>query len=64
MGILEFLHIVLNIPNPKIIAAKIINGTKMKKLDLRPMIQMKVLTIKLSVSFNSNSECANSFWIL
>ena len=51
-------------PNPKIIAAKITNGTKMKKLVLRPTIQIKVLTIKLSVSFNSNSKCTNSFWIL
>jgi hypothetical protein len=55
---------VLNMPNPIIIAAKIANGTKMNKLVLRPTVEMKVQGIKLSASFDNNGKCADSFWIL
>jgi len=34
---LEFLHIVMYIPNPIIIAANVANGTRRKKLVLRPI---------------------------
>jgi len=43
----EFLQIVIYIPNPIMIAAKAANGTRRKKLVLRPMRTFKVLTIKL-----------------
>jgi len=43
----EFLQIVIYIPNPIMIAAKVANGTRRKKLVLRPMIMFNVLTIKL-----------------
>lgn len=61
---MEFLHMVLNMPNPIIIAAKIANGTKMNKLVLRPTVEMKVQGIKLSASFDNNGKCADGFWIL
>jgi len=43
----EFLQIVMYIPNPIMIAAKAANGTRRKKLVLRPMRTFNVLTIKL-----------------
>jgi len=43
----EFLQIVMYIPNPIMIAAKAANGTRRKKLVLRPMQTFNVLTIKL-----------------
>ena len=42
-GILEFLHNVLNIPNPKIIDAKTDNGIKIKIFVLRPIKKIKHL---------------------
>jgi hypothetical protein len=43
----EFLQIVIYIPNPIMIAAKTDNGTRRKKLVLRPITTFNVLTIKL-----------------
>ncbi len=37
----EFLQIVLYIPNPMIIAAKVAKGTKMKKLVFFPIVELK-----------------------
>ena len=45
---LEFLHSVLYIPNPMIIAANAANGIKMKILVLRPMMKIVAMHIKLS----------------
>lgn len=44
----EFLQIVLYIPNPIIIAAKVAKGTKMKKLVFFPIHCLKKESIKLS----------------
>ncbi len=44
----EFLQIVMYIPNPIMIAAKVANGTKRKKFVLRPINKIKTLPIKLS----------------
>jgi len=44
---LAFLHRVLYMPNPKIMAAKAIKGIKMKILVLRPIFKIKRMYIKL-----------------
>jgi len=44
---LAFLHNVLYIPNPKMMAAKAINGIKIKILVLRPIFKIKWMHIKL-----------------
>ena len=49
----EFLQIVMYIPNPIMIAAKVANGTKRKKFVLRPINKIKTLPIKLSKYFHS-----------
>jgi len=45
---LEFLHKVMYIPSPSIIVAKTAKGIKMKMLVLRPIIEVKLMPIKLS----------------
>ena len=57
---LEFLQIVLYIPNPIIIAAKVAKGTKMKKLVFFPIVASIEIEYKIvSLFFNFDSE--NSF---
>jgi len=46
-GIFAFLHNVLYIPTPKMMAAKAANGIKMNILVLRPMYKIKLMHIKL-----------------
>ncbi len=43
----EFLQIVIYMPNPIMIAAKIARGTRRKKFVLRPTNKMKMTPIKL-----------------
>ncbi|MCV0430026.1 hypothetical protein [Nitrosopumilus sp.] len=48
IGMFEFLQIVLYIPNPIIIAAKVASGIKRKKFVFLPIKTIKTLPIKLS----------------
>ena len=41
----EFLQIVMYIPNPIMIAAKVANGTKRKKFVLRPINKIKTFLL-------------------
>ena len=61
----EFLQIVLYMPNPIIIAAKVAKGTKMKKLVFFPMTTSKEIEYKIvSLFFNFDSENSFCQWIL
>lgn len=47
-GTRVFLHNVIYIPEPRIIAANAANGTKMNRFVFIPMKKIKLLAIKLS----------------
>jgi len=47
-GTRAFLHKVIYIPEPRIIAANAARGTKINKLVFRPINKIQLMTIKLS----------------
>ena len=52
-GMFEFLHIVIYIPNPRIIAAKSAKGTRRRKFVFLPMNLISILSIKLSQYYST-----------